>query len=456
MKDAIVNFFTHIFDYSFVIQLIAVAVATVLLLGVEYKKFKAWRFVADVLWLTATFVALHLALHVFGMLVWRGFTSDLPYFIGIIIYTCAASKHKWINRLAMASVVLSLCTLMAALGTIFGNAIELVADGFDIAVTKIISNVIIIACAAVFFRYPLFKFETTVFDCALNVTCNILSAALCVIYEYVRRSSTEMMQLSWKFSGFISVVLIFLFVINIATYFMTYGLCKERERALEYRIREQKSESLKELLALNEHKLSELREMRHDVKNQYAYMQMLIEKKKYDELKSYFDELVGTLAKPLYAYVDSGNALIDQVLNLELAKTSEAGVKMNTRVSVPAELPFSKSAVLGLFTNVIDNATEACLRENIPEPCVDVVLSMQGDYLLFCVTNPTTRADTQTDALTDETSKADKALHGYGIKIIRKIVKRHNGYYRCFIKDGKFVSESLLDTHYKENTGGGH
>ena len=163
MKDAIVNFFTHIFDYSFVIQLIAVAVATVLLLGVEYKKFKAWRFVVDVLWLTATFVALHLALHVFGMLVWRGFTSDLPYFIGILIYTCAASKHKWINRLAMASVVLSLCTLMAALGTIFGNAIELVADGFDIAVTKILSNVIIIACAAVFFRYPLFKFETTGF-----------------------------------------------------------------------------------------------------------------------------------------------------------------------------------------------------------------------------------------------------------------------------------------------------
>lgn len=455
MKDAIVNFFTHIFDYSFVIQLLAIAAATVLLLGVEYKKFKPWRFVIDLVWLTATFIAVHLALHVFALLVWRGFTSDLPYFIGITIYTCVASKHKWINRLAMGSVVFSLCTVMAALGTIFGNAIEIAIDGFDIAVTKVLSNLIIIGCAALFFRYPLFKFETTVFDCALNVSCNLLSAALCVIYEYVRRSSAEMMRLSWKFSGFITVVLLFLFLINIATYFMTYGLCKERERALEYRVREQKSESLKELLALNEHKLSELREMRHDVKNQYAYMQMLIEKKKYGELKSYFDEIVGTLAKPLYACVDSGNALIDQALNLELAKAGESGVKMNTRVAVPAELPFSKSAILGLFTNVIDNAIEACLRENIEDPCVDVVLNMQGDYMLFCVTNPTTRADTETDALTWHTSKADKALHGYGVKIIRKIVKKHNGYHRCFIKGGNFVSESLLDTYYKENTGGG-
>ena len=47
-----------------------------------------------------------------------------------------------------------------------------------------------------------------------------------------------------------------------------------------------------------------------------------------------------------------------------------------------------------------------------------------------------------------KTGKADKKLHGYGTKIIKKVVKKYNGYYRCFIKDGQYVSEALLDTDY--------
>ncbi len=457
MREAFETFFIHIFDLPFAVQILCAAVSTVLLLGVRRKQTKLWRIFVDIIWLYAVFFVLHMFFNVLGRFMPRklAFTSDFIYFLGITLYTVTASRHKWISRLAMASVVFSLNTLMASLGTVFGNAIEMHFDGFDISVTKIIAYLIVVACSVVFFKYPLFKFETNLFDCILNVACNILSAILFVVYEYVRRSSHEMMMIGFEISGFMTVAIVFLFAINIVTYFMTYTLCRQRERALDLSLQAQKEQGLKELLTLNESKLAELREVRHDVKNQYAYMQMLLENDKFDELKSYFDEVLGTLAKPLFKSVDSGNALIDSVLNLELTKASEAGVALDFKVSVPPALPFSKSTLLSLFANVIDNAVEAVVRDGIENATVEIALGMQGDYLLFCVSNPTRLADTDSiDELV--TSKSDKRVHGLGSKIIKKTVKKCNGYYRRFVKDGKFVSECLLDTLYKEKSGGGH
>lgn len=456
MKEAFSEFFIHIFDIPFAVQILCASVSTVLLLGVRGNRTKIWRIIVDVVWLFAVFFVLQLFFNVVGHFMPRkyAFTADFGYFVGIVIYTVAASRHKWINRLAMACVVFSVNTLMASLGTVFGNAIEMRIDGFDILITKIIAYLAVVACSVVFFKYPLFKFETNLFDCILNVVCNVLSAALIIIYEYVRRSSHEMTMIGFEISGFMTVVIIFLFAINIVTYFMTYHLCYRRERALDLSLQRQKEQSLKELLTLNESKLAELREVRHDVKNQYAYMQMLLENEKFAELKDYFAEVLGTLAKPLFKSVDSGNALIDSVLNLELTKASDAGVALDLRVSVPPDLPFSKSTLLSLFANVIDNAVEAVVRDGTENATVEVTLCMQGDYLLFCVANPTRLADTEKiDELA--TSKSDKTVHGLGSKIIKKTVKKCNGYYRRFVKDGKFVSECLLDTLYKEKSGGG-
>ena len=44
--------------------------------------------------------------------------------------------------------------------------------------------------------------------------------------------------------------------------------------------------------------------------------------------------------------------------------------------------------------------------------------------------------------------KARDMLVRHNMRLVAHIVKKYNGYYRCFIKDGQYVSEALLDTHY--------
>ncbi len=451
MTEAFLLFFKHILDIPFAVQIVCAAVSTVLLLGVTQKT-KIWRIFVDVSWLFSVMFVLNMLFTVLGYYTPVRLSADIAYLIGIAIYALVASRHKPIVRLAMSSVVFSLNTCMASFGTLYGNMLEMHIDGFDIAITKIVAYIAVVAGGIALFKYPLYKFETNNFDCILNITCNILSAILVIVFGYVRLASSEMNMLGRKFSGYMSLVVAVLFIINIATYFIMYCLCRERERVLEYSVNTQKSQSLRELLTLNEQKLIELREVRHDVNNQYAYMKLLLEQNKYEELKCYFNEVTGTLAAPLFKSVNSGNAIIDSVLNLELAKADEAGVKINMRVEVPHELPFKKSVILGIFTNAIDNAVEAVLQDKTDDGVVDVVVSMQGDYMLFCVTNPTKLAD-MNNAAELCTNKKNKNVHGYGMKIIQKYVRKCNGIFRCYVKDGQFVSESLLDTRIK--AGGG-
>ncbi len=432
-------------DAPLIIQELCIALSTVLLLGIGARgKFDALRFCLETAALTLAFFLLNLISGAVSMAANVFFGSYLHYLLGIVLFAVFFGVHGPLTRVVMASVVFSVSVMMASFGTLLGNAIEVSVAGFDIAWTKIGASFFTVLFAAIYYRWPLFRFRISGFDASLNIVSNLLSALLFVILEFCQRYGNFAFGLILQFSGYLSLSIIFVFVINVMTYFMTYFLCRERERIMNYQMERQKSRSLHDLLALSEQKLIELREVRHDVKNQYAYMQTMLESKRYDELKDYFKELVGTFSKPLYDAVESGNAIVDSVLNMERSKAREAGLKLEVRAAVPACLPFPQSAILGLFGNVIDNAVEACEREGFQGASVEIVVGMQGNYMFFNVSNPTRKTYVTTDG--GHSEKKDKVLHGYGMRIIHKIVKKYNGYYRCFVRDGKYVFESLLDT----------
>lgn len=419
-----------------------------LLLGVKVTEdgkaeFRPLIFAAECIILAAVFLVTDLVVALIGAPYKFYFDPSFKYFIGILLFALIRGKHNYKNRIVMGATAFALCVLMGAMGTLCGQAIEMAIPAFDIAVTKIGSYVLTVACGVLFYMFPVFKFETDRFDCIMITTSNALSAAVFVIYEYMRRFNKEFMTASYRLMPFVSVIILILLVIVIVTYFMTYYICREKARNLAYEIERQKKLSLQELVNLSESRLAELREVKHDVKNQYAYMRAMLEEGKYEELKTYFNELLGTFAVSLFEQVDSGNEIIDSVLNFELAKMREKDIKADIRVSVPSQLPFKKSSILTLFANVIDNAIDACERDKPENPFVSVVVNIRGDQLLLSVSNPTKLKQEDLDAgLT--TNKTDKKRHGYGMKIIRKVVSKYNGFYRCFIEDGLFISECLL------------
>ena len=447
MERYINDFFTRTLDAPWFIELFCVSLATIICLGHRKNlRYLSWQRLVEWIAVAAAFFVLSF---LFNLL-----PAFLPFMLGIgsslrilalaIIYAATRSRYSWPNRIVMVGVVYYFATVFTYIGTIIGNIISAAIPGFDIAITKIAADILIVGVSLITIRFPVYRFKDNVREAYLNSIVNFISAALLVAFDAYRIHSADFRELNQTVMSFVTLTMLGILAINITTYFITYKLCNEKKRALDFQRMEQRSNTLNELLLLSEQNVNQLKSIRHDIKNQYIYMQSMLENEKYDDLKAYYEELVGTFAKPLFTQSNCGNKLIDSIFDLETKKATAAGVKCEIKAVLPSELPFARADLLALLTNIIDNAIEAVEREKIPEASIAIESGIQGGYFALSVANPTTKP-ARTDIKSLKTEKEQKAIHGHGIKIVQNIVARYNGIYKAAIQEGRFEVEVVLD-----------
>ncbi len=189
-----------------------------------------------------------------------------------------------------------------------------------------------------------------------------------------------------------------------------------------------------------------LRVLRHEVKNQYAYIKMLLEQKDYERAEEFFGEM-SMRANPTFLHVNTGNALVDDIVNLELSRATAAGVDVDSRIAVPASLPFEEIDLASVLMNLLDNAIEACADVSPAEKCIHLALVADQGSLLITVSNPAQAAPRASDAGGLLTTKDDAALHGYGTAIIKKIAEKYDGVADFSFAGGTFTAKVMLSLH---------
>ena len=247
---------------------------------------------------------------------------------------------------------------------------------------------------------------------------------------------------------YIAAYLFVLLLVLCAVYAVS-SICRDQARILALTAENQRAASEKSLYQLTEKQLDDLRQLRHDVKNQYAYMGILLEEKRYDELRAYFDRQTDTLA-PAAVPLDCGNRSVSIILNMERQKADAAGVALRTKLVVPPALPFPDNDLCSLLANLIDNAIDECVRlgQFFPrrkEQGVEVSIHPRGDYLTIEVRNPTDRKKLERRLGGLLSTKADPALHGYGTRIVTRLAEKYNGSALFETAEGQFTARVMLD-----------
>ncbi len=245
-------------------------------------------------------------------------------------------------------------------------------------------------------------------------------------------------------------------------YFSIYSILRSGERNAELQKDLVQLQSNEAMTKMSEENLRQMRAIRHDIKNRYSIMQSMIEEKRYDDLERYFEEVNSEAVLPL-SQVNTGNPSMDAVLNLEISKAVAYGIKVETKLVIPPQLPFSDVDMDSLVTNVVDNAIEACRRlkegrepgasgeeENAngsdaeEEGRISIEAQVVHEYFIFKVSNSMKRGD-ESEALSLETHKENKAMHGFGSKIIDRVVSKYDGQINRSARDGIFVVNIMLD-----------
>lgn len=184
-------------------------------------------------------------------------------------------------------------------------------------------------------------------------------------------------------------------------------------------------------------------ELRHEVKNQYAYIKMLLEQKDYDRAEEFFGEM-SMSANPTFAYVATGNQLVDDIVNLELSRARAKGIEVSTKIAVPTELPFSETDLCSLISNLLDNAIEACEKTGEGPIQFGMMADKDQGVLIVTVSNPSPtppKLDKDGRLLT---TKQNRSSHGYGTRVVRRIAENNGGVADFSYEDGTFTARVML------------
>lgn len=236
--------------------------------------------------------------------------------------------------------------------------------------------------------------------------------------------------------------MLFLFI-NLVIYFIvSYNVVRANEEAYS-RAEELMRESESERLRMSEKNLETMREMRHEIKNQYAYMRVLLENRDFEALGKHLTQYLGKIEQTV-SYTDCGNATLNAIICAVNSKAERAGVNTEYKISVPNKLGIEDLDLCSLIINLIDNAVEYIERnKDIADKTVRVRIELVNGTLLVTVENEI-KAEHEQTAVGLKTSKAVKEAHGYGSRVVRKIAERYDGYVKYTAENGKFTASAIL------------
>ncbi len=131
------------------------------------------------------------------------------------------------------------------------------------------------------------------------------------------------------------------------------------------------------------------------------------------------------------------------LLSQKVAEARSQGIHVMTNILIPAQVNIKEMDLCGLLMNLFDNAIEA--SKSIEKPDIQLTIKMVKNYLSIEMKNKVPQqADTKHPPLTTSKKSADQ--HGYGLKVVRSIVKKYDGMADFAIKNSYFIASILLQT----------
>ena len=181
----------------------------------------------------------------------------------------------------------------------------------------------------------------------------------------------------------------------------------------------------------------ELRRFRHDYKNHMMVVQTLLESGRIDEARQYLAAMQEPVRDALQK-IRTGNFVADTILNHKAQTAAEAQATLRFVGKIPADGIRSED-VCTIFSNLLDNAVEACRAAGGERSIFVEAKTAQGSFLLS-ISNPTQNLKDGSHG----TNKPDRRNHGFGLKNVERAVKKYNGTLQTSVSDGVFSADVLL------------
>lgn len=184
-----------------------------------------------------------------------------------------------------------------------------------------------------------------------------------------------------------------------------------------------------------------MRGWRHDYHNHIQVLKAHMEMKDYEEASSYLDMLNHDLST-VDTVIKTGNVMVDAILNSKLSMMKEKNIHIDVTAIVPSEVPFSGIDLSVLIGNLLDNAMEACVKqENEDNRFIRIYIDIVKKQLYIAITNS---MDGRAKKAGMKYLSSKGGIHGFGLLRIDGIVRKYGGFINRQNEEGVFATEVML------------
>ena len=442
--DLLSNYFTRVLDATMFIQYFFMSLSLVILTAPKKmsKKSYLWAILAFVI-VYSSYVGLESFFFAFANLFGQqigGMLFTASFAIIPIVFVVIFYKDHPLHKVIKIAVVVASTLITEEIGRTLGLGVgEITSITFFIVLARSAPTLLLPLIAFVIYKFDIKRFRR-----------------LPMIHVIILLSLAVLLSVSAVWQNFLNVsnpggraLLIFISLMELGVlvgiYYSIYALIDYRHKVTELEVSKSVMELEKDALEIDMNNREELMKIRHDLRNQLSYTQVLLNDGKYEEANNYIQSLINQKEEYLYSFSCS-NLVISGIVNLELTKAKIDNKKIKFKVVVPPHLPFEDSDLLSLITNIVDNSLENFVPQN-EEDFINVTIVTQQDYLRITAFN-SVALNSVKGRPSLRTTKDGKA-HGYGTKIIKNIAKKYEGYVSFAFEDNKFVCDCLLNMNHK-------
>ena len=169
------------------------------------------------------------------------------------------------------------------------------------------------------------------------------------------------------------------------------------------------------------------RAFRHDYEKLMASIKSLLRRQKYNKAIKMLDDIHDTMQKSVQIHKNySDNMILDAILQDTADACEEKNIRFQAHAHLPESVPMEDLDIIRVFSNITDNAIEACNKVSNSQRFIEMTSNSTQDWTIIEVCN-SFDGDLLIVGDNLSTTKEDKDFHGLGLQIIRETIEGMGG-----------------------------
>lgn len=226
----------------------------------------------------------------------------------------------------------------------------------------------------------------------------------------------------------------------VVVYYLSYLMIRTFDHFMEVSMLNQRQALQLEHLERSSALVEQLRRDKHEMKNLFFYLQAELQLKKYDDLETFVEHNLSQRYDRLEEF-NTGNKFVDYLLTQKANEAKDSNIKFMADVQLPPEISIEENDLCSLLMNLMDNAIDACRKEKDGD--IQLQIHTDSQYLYISIKNRSSVDVLKSNPLL-LTSKKDSDNHGIGMRVIRSIVTKYQGYFQNYWENGVYVVDIML------------